>query len=64
MPQVHLQEDYHNGLMCSSIPAGVPMGVGGEALQFVTFPTLPHTNIGTQPQRDVGWLHRLPYHTY
>src|SRR5215203_4669576 len=26
--------------------------------------TTPHRCIGTQPQGDVGWLHRLPYHTH
>jgi hypothetical protein len=22
------------------------------------------SRLGTQPQREVGWLHRLPYHPY
>ena len=24
----------------------------------------PRSRIGAQPQGDVGWLHRLPYHPY
>jgi hypothetical protein len=32
----------------------------GELLWLLAVPRL----IRMQPQRDVGWLHRLPYHPY